>query len=494
MAAVSLDTLYDKYFALGTPTGCAIPGCHGTGQAGLKFNDAQQFWAATVNVPSFEEPSLVRVKPGDPTASYLFQKLSPSAAVRMPNGGPYLDDTALAQVGAWICAGAPEGGLDAGPGLAITGFSPASGVVNTLVTITGSGFSPFAADNQVTFDGVSAEVSKGGMSAIEARVPAGASTGKIGIAVANSTATSTTDFQVLPGNPLPALGSLSPSLVTPGSGAVAVTVSGSGFIMTSAASLDGSPRPTSFQSSTQLSVSLTAADTQYPAVHDLSVTNPSPGGGTSNSLTFTAGNPIPAITSLSPCGLVAGSPGFTLTIDGSGFLPASTATFNGVAVGVTFVSASELTATIPASAISAAPAGDSAPVVVSSPTPGGGPSTPAIFGVAGQVASISTNVQPVFTTNCATSECHVAVSTAPMSLEAGQSYASLVGVVSTECSPTPRVLACGPLRSQSVLADKILATSTSPPCFGVPMPNGQTSLPEAQQQLIIDWIAQGAPP
>jgi len=80
-----------------------------------------------------------------------------------------------------------------------------------------------------------------------------------------------------------------------------------------------------------------------------------------------------------------------------------------------------------------------------------------------------------------------------MSLETGLSYANLVGVPSLECK-TYRVLACGPLRSESQLADKILATSTDLPCSGAPMPFNTTPLTAASQRAIIDWIAQGAPP
>ncbi|MCP3136349.1 hypothetical protein [Pyxidicoccus xibeiensis] len=52
---------------------------------------------------------------------------------------------------------------------------------------------------------------------------------------------------------------------------------------------------------------------------------------------------------------------------------------------------------------------------------------------------------------------------------------------------------CGPLRSQSVLIDKVLATNASPACSGAPMPKGQP-LTAAEKQTLIDWVAQGAPP
>lgn len=58
-----------------------------------------------------EQPNLKYVVPGDPANSYVIQKLMGAASItggRMPLNGPYLDDAAVAQVAAWIAAGAPN--------------------------------------------------------------------------------------------------------------------------------------------------------------------------------------------------------------------------------------------------------------------------------------------------------------------------------------------------------------------------------------------------
>jgi hypothetical protein len=62
-------------------------------------------------------------------------------------------------------------------------------------------------------------------------------------------------------------------------------------------------------------------------------------------------NPIPIINSLSPTTVGSGSPGFTLTVNGSNFLSNSVAQWNGFPVPTTFVSTSQLTAAIPAGAV-----------------------------------------------------------------------------------------------------------------------------------------------
>lgn len=84
-------------------------GCHaGSGApAGLRL-DATNSYALLVGVPSGEVPSLQRVNPGRPDDSYIVQKLEGRAAVgvRMPFGGPYLDDATIAVIRQWIAAGA----------------------------------------------------------------------------------------------------------------------------------------------------------------------------------------------------------------------------------------------------------------------------------------------------------------------------------------------------------------------------------------------------
>lgn len=63
-----------------------------------------------VNAPSVEVPSLMRVQPGNPDASYLIQKLEGTAAVggRMPLNAPPLPQATIDVIRQWITDGAPN--------------------------------------------------------------------------------------------------------------------------------------------------------------------------------------------------------------------------------------------------------------------------------------------------------------------------------------------------------------------------------------------------
>lgn len=102
------------------------------------------------------------------------------------------------------------------------------------------------------------------------------------------------------------------------------------------------------------------------------------GGGGGSSSVQTPLNPAPAVTGLTPAATTAGAAAQTLTINGSGFISASTVTFNGVAHTAAFVGATQLT--IALTAADQATAG-SYPVVVTNPAPGGGASSPVGFTV-----------------------------------------------------------------------------------------------------------------
>src|SRR5207245_174656 len=80
----------------------------------------------------------------------------------------------------------------------------------------------------------------------------------------------------------PTITALDPKSVAPGSGAIDIKVSGTGFASTSVVRFDGSDRKTDFTSDTQLVAHLTAADTQAAGSHTLTVFNPPPGGGASS--------------------------------------------------------------------------------------------------------------------------------------------------------------------------------------------------------------------
>ena len=105
---------------------------------------------------------------------------------------------------------------------------------------------------------------------------------------------------------------------------------------------------------------------------------------TSAALPVTLVNPAPILNSISPTSTIAGSSTFTLTVNGTNFVPASVVNFNGVAKTTTYVSATQLTASIPDTDITTA---GTYPVTVTNPAPGGGTSGSQTFTVISAVAT-----------------------------------------------------------------------------------------------------------
>src|SRR5215472_9633262 len=92
----------------------------------------------------------------------------------------------------------------------------------------------------------------------------------------------------------------------------------------------------------------------------------------------TTSNPVPHLDPIVPTSAAPGGPAFTMTVTGTGFVSGSTVLWNGGARTTTFVSASKLTAAIPASDV-ATPG--TATITVASPGPGGGTSNFQFFHV-----------------------------------------------------------------------------------------------------------------
>jgi hypothetical protein len=103
-------------------------------------------------------------------------------------------------------------------------------------------------------------------------------------------------------NPTPTLTSLSPSTATREGPAFTLTVSGSNFVSGSAVQWNGSARPTTFVSSTQLAAQIATTDIVVAESYSVNVVSPSPGGGASAPLAFNV-----------PCVLAAQGPAATQT-------------------------------------------------------------------------------------------------------------------------------------------------------------------------------------
>ena len=91
----------------------------------------------------------------------------------------------------------------------ITGFSPTSGPVGTIVTINGTNFGTTAASNTVKIGTTTATVTSPTATKLTITVPEGATTGKVSVTVGGKTATSSSNFTVVqPVNQAPVIGTI----------------------------------------------------------------------------------------------------------------------------------------------------------------------------------------------------------------------------------------------------------------------------------------------
>jgi hypothetical protein len=157
--------------------------------------------------------------------------------------------------------------------------------------------------------------------------------------------------------PLPQVTSVNPTSAVVGSGTVALTLNGSGFVspatigstpepgstvqVTAGASPPVTLTPTSF-SANQLTVNLPASYLTAEGILQLAVSNLAV--ATSNPAAFPVN---PTITALNPNIRTAGAPALTLTVTGAGFANGATVLMNQTALPTTFVNSTSLTATVP---------------------------------------------------------------------------------------------------------------------------------------------------
>ncbi len=179
---------------------------------------------------------------------------------------------------------------------------------------------------------------------------------------------------------------LSPASATAGGAAFTLTVNGTNFVTGATVQWGGTPLTTTFVSATQLTAAVPANLIATAGLASVTVTTPA---GTSGAAIFTISpaSPVPTIASLSPSSATAGGAGFTLTINGSNFDSGTTVQWGATALARVFVSATQLTADVPASLI-ATPGTATVTVTSSSGTSAG-----ATFTIS-QAAPIVTTLAP----------------------------------------------------------------------------------------------------
>jgi trimeric autotransporter adhesin len=200
-----------------------------------------------------------------------------------------------------------------------------------------------------------------------------------------SSCSNTPSKPTTPQNPTPVISSFSPENMTAGGSSFVLQIQGSSFIPSSKVQWNGQNRTTTYISDTQLNASITAADIATNGVASVTVSNPSPGGG-STAANFTVGNPSPAIVALSPESVMVGESGFNLQVIGSGFLSNSIVRWKGQNRTTTYISRTQLSASITAADIAV---NGVATVTVFNSSPGGGTSSVAVFPITNPAPSIS---------------------------------------------------------------------------------------------------------
>ncbi len=215
---------------------------------------------------------------------------------------------------------------------------------------------------------------------LSAAIPASdiASAGTLSITVVNPApgGGASAALPLVVNNPAPSLTSISPASAVVGSGPITLTATGSNFTPASVVQVNGASRSTGFVNGTQLTATLTAADLSNAGFLSITVAS---SGGTSAPLTFTVKNPVPSISSVSPNPAISLLGGYTLTVNGSGFVRSSVVQVDGKSYPTTFVSPTQLKAQVSGSDLLSL---GQHSVTVVNPSPGGGTSNAVTLTVA----------------------------------------------------------------------------------------------------------------
>ncbi len=198
-------------------------------------------------------------------------------------------------------------------------------------------------------------------------------------------------------NPTPALLSIAPTLGLQGQ-TLDVVLNGSGFIDGLSSVSFGNEitvNTTTVNNGAQITANITIDPTATVGTHDVSVTNPAPGGGTATlNAAFTIGYNAPTLTSLAPASALQGQT-LNVILTGNNFVDGvSSVSFgNGITINSTTInSATQITANISIAA-NATPGGRD--VSVTNSAPGGGTATLANGFNVGQPTLTLTSLNPV---------------------------------------------------------------------------------------------------
>jgi hypothetical protein len=219
------------------------------------------------------------------------------------------------------------------PPPSVSKFSPTSGVAgSTVVTITGTNLADASA---VKFNGRTARVSSDTATQITAKVPNGATTGKISVTTPGGTTTSASSLAVT--------FTVTATAPTSGPTGTDVTITGTGFTSTSSVKFNGVAARVL---SRTLPTTLVAVVPASASTGRITVTNTTAPVGTVTSVspyTVTPHSP-PTISAFTPTSGITGS---SVTVNGTFFSGASSVKFGTRPAAYAIVSADQIKATVP---------------------------------------------------------------------------------------------------------------------------------------------------
>ena len=140
----------------------------------------------------------------------------------------------------------------------------------------------------------------------------------------------------------PFISAIAPYTATVNSAAFTLSIEGSGFASGATVLWDGSDLPTTFVDSAHLTAAVGAGQLNSAGAVAVSVRSPAPGNFVSNKVSFEVEALPPAITSLSPASVPAGSPATTLTVNGSHFAADAQVLWNGAPLATQFVNPNQV--------------------------------------------------------------------------------------------------------------------------------------------------------
>jgi hypothetical protein len=129
-------------------------------------------------------------------------------------------------------------------------------------------------------------------------------------------------------NPRAVVSALTPATIQAETSAT-FTVTGTNFMQGSQVRVGGFSPTTTFISATELRFSLEGSNVPNAGIAQVTVINPAPGGGVSNTVELRVDNPAPVLTGISPAQGLVGADSVVVRLTGTGFVAGSTLRVNG---------------------------------------------------------------------------------------------------------------------------------------------------------------------